>query len=1593
MCDCSDSITNGAAPTTVGPNLTLSNLYAGNVFTNFISVSNILIPDSPAIPGYVLETTGTSIAWVPQTGGGGGSQWTGTIGNPIYYTKPVGIGSAATPSATLMVTGNIYASNALSTPNVFATTANIVTLNVSSVSIPSSQPTPGYVMVTNGTTVSWAPPLNLIFSGTFPTKTLTGYVDVSTGLLYAVTAASTASGSLVLTIASFNPAFTYTINTLSPSAGYVTLPYWDTPVTQFAVTATNTSLQLQYISQISSISAASPGIVDSTLGNYTFSSNDPNATQAKPNVHSYILSWTDTLTETGSIQSGQTGVSGGSASFSVSFTSYQNGTYVPWGTSLPISVQWPSISALNQFSPSLPTTLDFLRNYQSAAYTVTYSGISNSPVIDTQIGNGGSTGTSIQTPSAQSSTLLIASPYLYKDSSSVTLNLFSNIVFTRPSTVSGGGGYTQNISYTTLQTNFKPSTTYGFFWTQNVARHVITSSPEVVTGTSWAANNSVLKNAQASLPFTLSASGTSSNPELYIGFTRAAGSYSNVTFSGGTPDYAGTIALRPAGSDVPGAYSSVTYAYYRFYLASDQSITINSSTVAPFDGNPNITITPQYLPTFLSNISTTPFTSGYNGSFPARLSLALDASTTSGTTFSNTIVGTNSNGTIIFPNRTLHKNSNYTIKINVGGQFYTADTPQTQTISTSCTFPAQTVTYWPTFWTQKAANPSILSSSDILSGAWPSTTMANPTNGGIPGSFTFTNGTSPEFFFGYSANNSTFSASTTFVALKINGGADVTPAPYIPNDQSTTDGTVNLLPTSAPGDYLSEKFKYFRYYINPSNYTNPQLTLSTYTGAFDGSSSATFTVPTLSTWLSNVSSTTYSVGYNGHYGGTLSMTRTFNLGSGLGQGVESNAGPLVSGTYTFPNKTFHKNSIYNLVIGLTTTFIRPGLDTSTSTATGGSLTFSATPVLYPSFYNAYSTATVPTTPATGNWAGAFNSGTWLGSPSLYHQTTSDTIPTPIVSGTSSGNQAFIFGYSRKSSIGYSNLTVSINSVPQTPDLSGTVTLAPSGAPSDYASETYVYYRYYLPTTNPSLALGKSSGPTDLANSPVPTLAVSPVSLYNFLRWNTFTNFTVTYSGQFSAVISGLGSYGTPSVNGSLSGIGTTGTTTSGTLTWPGPLYNQNSVPLAFSITATYQTPEGATVPKSLSCTAPFSATVSYPTFWTQQSTGTALTSAMVVTGTYAANNGDIVNNYYGGLPSSINPSAGLQEFYFGYSRSCTTFSAATYDPVVRDNNNNIYLTPDYSSNIALQCSDVPSGWKSSNYVYWRYLTNSTNLGLSLTSATATGTPSLTFTPPVAANNFLNWVSSTSGTASYSGLFYGVMTFTNSGKGTLTGTLTGTSNALTLDFGFKLHKSNSFNLSISMNTQFQKPDSLGDLIGSTPTGWTNNPTAILSVTYPTFFVLRDVNYYQILVPDIVSGVWSDNSGNFKTVSYNGSTTGDNPWYVIHDDGIYNYGISNGGPDAIVIPARTGSSSRYLWYCYTASNPVYNALPNKSVIFYGYYTGQYNTGATVTYQGQTTLNFPGTALGTLPSDYSQQVYNIGYIQINDSNADTHLQIAWS
>jgi hypothetical protein len=261
--------------------------------------------------------------------------------------------------------------------------------------------------------------------------------------------------------------------------------------------------------------------------------------------------------------------------------------------------------------------------------------------------------------------------------------------------------------------------------------------------------------------------------------------------------------------------------------------------------------------------------------------------------------------------------------------------------------------------------------------------------------------------------------------------------------------------------------------------------------------------------------------------------------------------------------------------------------------------------------------------------------------------------------------------------------------------------------------------------------------------------------------------------------------------------------------------------------------------------------------------------------------------------------------------------------VVQDHDNYIFLTPDYSSNIALQCSDVPGGWKSSNYVYWRYLTTATYLQLSLTSATtATGTPTLTFSPLVSSNNFLNWISSTSGIASYTGYYYGKMSITNSGQGTLTGTQTGVSNTLSLSFGFKLHNSNSFNLNISMNTQFQKPDALGDLIPSS----VNIPNATLQTVYPTFWLAKSGDAPPVS-SDIVTGLYSDNSANFYSVN---SVSGTALCSGFSND-LFSRGTSP--TDHVVsFQVQPYGGSRHLYYAFSHLNPGYIAATSKIPILY-------------------------------------------------------------
>jgi len=111
------------------------------------------------------------------------SQWTGAGGSPIYYVPFVGIGSTLTPAANLMVTGNVFVSNAIQTTNIvaagFTSNATTTTFTCDTMSMP-------FVNATQVTATS-----SVGIGTTLPTQALDVYgsmncatVSSSTGLMF-----------------------------------------------------------------------------------------------------------------------------------------------------------------------------------------------------------------------------------------------------------------------------------------------------------------------------------------------------------------------------------------------------------------------------------------------------------------------------------------------------------------------------------------------------------------------------------------------------------------------------------------------------------------------------------------------------------------------------------------------------------------------------------------------------------------------------------------------------------------------------------------------------------------------------------------------------------------------------------------------------------------------------------------------------------------------------------------------------------------------------------------------------------------------------------------------------------------------------------------------------------------------------------------------------------------------------------------------------------------------------------------------------------------------------------------------------------------
>jgi len=197
----------------VANTMTLANATAS--ITGNLYVSNALSTTNAYLTG-ALNVQGVSNLWNANVANVYALRYFGDGGllsNITSFVQPVAnlvVSNAVTTTnlvantltlanATASITGNIYVSNALQTTNVFATTINASTINVASISVPGSTPTPGYVLSTTGAGLSW-----IAAGGGGPSQWTTGtgniYYTSSVGIgTSAVSAQLTVAGNIYYT--------------------------------------------------------------------------------------------------------------------------------------------------------------------------------------------------------------------------------------------------------------------------------------------------------------------------------------------------------------------------------------------------------------------------------------------------------------------------------------------------------------------------------------------------------------------------------------------------------------------------------------------------------------------------------------------------------------------------------------------------------------------------------------------------------------------------------------------------------------------------------------------------------------------------------------------------------------------------------------------------------------------------------------------------------------------------------------------------------------------------------------------------------------------------------------------------------------------------------------------------------------------------------------------------------------------------------------------------------------------------------------------------------------------------------------------------
>lgn len=384
----------------------------------------------------------------------------------------------------------------------------------------------------------------LVFTTNGSYRTLTAYQE--SGNTYTVRTAEFNNNLLRLNLATFTPV-------LSSSATPASTLNWDVACSGFSVSADNPNdYTSEYINDVASITATTG--TASALN--TFSAGAKSATPAGG------VDWTQTFSTDGDsyIRPNSTsGITGGSASLTVSYNYYNGTTTTSYATTSSVSVTWNTPT--NSISMANLSGNTFLQSYSSTTYTVGSTGITNAGNISHSVTPTGGTVTN-----ASGSGTFNFTTAIHKDNTGTARTLALTTTFTRPAAVTGSSYTAQaNASDLTLTAAF----TYPSFWIFTTSTGSPPSNADIVFGTGF--ESAVTSLADQTKTFSATVNNPSASPRVFWFGVRTSASQPSSFQTGpsaslltNTSYTTSSVNLQP--DSVPGGYTAEAYSLYGIIL-------------------------------------------------------------------------------------------------------------------------------------------------------------------------------------------------------------------------------------------------------------------------------------------------------------------------------------------------------------------------------------------------------------------------------------------------------------------------------------------------------------------------------------------------------------------------------------------------------------------------------------------------------------------------------------------------------------------------------------------------------------------------------------------------------------------------------------------------------------------------------------------------------------------------------------------------------------------------------------------------------------------------------------------------------------------